>query len=103
MGSCPFVCKWMNKKNPYLLSELYKLKNLLDNQSDYYTTNFFIEYKYADKDRMGKYIPFISNYLNNENRQTFEVTQEGQVENDSTLDTRGIFDDSLDYDIFNNS
>ena len=63
MNRCPFVCRWMNQKSEYLLPELYMLQKLLNNRSEYYSTNFSVEYKYSDAEQMGRHIPFISRYL----------------------------------------
>lgn len=63
MNSCPFVCRWMNQKSEYLLPELYMLQKLLNNRSEYYSTNFSVEYKYSDAEQMGRHIPLISRYL----------------------------------------
>lgn len=80
MNSCPFVCRWMNQKSEYLLPELYMLQKLLNNRSEYYSTNFSVEYKYNDAEQMGRHIPFISRYLDGNSSTEMPTNLEDELD-----------------------
>lgn len=61
--ACPFVCRWQKEKSTYLYPELDAFQTMLNGQENYYTSELSIEYKFANEERMGEHIPFISQHL----------------------------------------
>lgn len=66
---CPLLCKWMHKKNSYINSELFQIAMMSKKSEEKtFTTTVDVRYIFNDDNRIvDKYIPFIDEYLNDDN------------------------------------
>ena len=60
--------------------EIINSQKLLNNRSEYYSTNFSVEYKYSDAEQMGRHIPFISRYLDGNSSTEMPTNLEDELD-----------------------
>lgn len=64
-GKCNFICKWMCKKNEWLMKEFYALQRYINrNNGNNFNTNFYINLIYDEKRELKReYYDIIKDYI----------------------------------------